>query len=87
MFIILLLGLCIVQTNNEKLFLKNLGANIRAIRLSKKMTQLDLAVAMDNYAEQIGRIERGISDVRITTILRIANALEVSLEELLVSDN
>ncbi len=76
-----------MQTNNEKLFLKNLGANIRAIRLSKKMTQLDLAVAMDNYSEQIGRIERGISDVRITTILRIANALEVSLEELLVLDN
>jgi transcriptional regulator with XRE-family HTH domain len=38
---------------------------------------------MDNYAEQVGRIERGLLDVRICTLKKIATALNVTLEELL----
>lgn len=46
------------------------------------MTQLDLAGKMDNFAEQIGRIERGEQNVSVCTLLKIATALEVSLKEL-----
>lgn len=47
------------------------------------MSQLDVGVAMDNYAEQVGRIERGLLDVRLSTLHKVAKALGVSLAELL----
>jgi transcriptional regulator with XRE-family HTH domain len=46
------------------------------------MTQLDLAVKMNNYAEQIGRIERGEQNVSICTLKKIAESLGISLKEL-----
>jgi transcriptional regulator with XRE-family HTH domain len=39
------------------------------------MTQLDLAVKMNNYAEQIGRIERGEQNVSICTLKKLLNLL------------
>jgi transcriptional regulator with XRE-family HTH domain len=38
---------------------------------------------MDNYAEQIGRIEKGQLNVTICTLKKIAQSLEISLSELL----
>lgn len=72
-----------MQSKTDKLYLKKLGQRIRTIRKSKQMSQLDVAVAMDNYAEQVGRIERGLLDVRISTLKKIAQALNISLVELL----
>jgi transcriptional regulator with XRE-family HTH domain len=72
-----------VQSQSDKIFLKKLGLRIRAIRTEKKMSQLDVGVAMDNYAEQVGRIERGLLDVRLSTLNKIAKALNISLSELL----
>ena len=43
---------------------------------------MDLAVKMDNHAEQIGRIERGQLNVTICTLKKIAEALELPLGEL-----
>lgn len=53
------LAFCIVQNVKDKAFLKKLGQRIRFLRKEKGLSQLDLGVRMDNYAEQIGRIERG----------------------------
>lgn len=74
---------CIVQNVKDKAFLKLLGFRIRNLRKEKKLTQLDLAVQMDNYAEQVGRIERGQLNVSICTLKKIAEALDISLSELL----
>jgi transcriptional regulator with XRE-family HTH domain len=72
-----------VISQGDKLFLKKLGQHIRAIRTQKNMSQLDVGVAMDNYAEQVGRIERGLLDVRLSTLKKIAKALNITLVELL----
>ncbi len=72
-----------MQNVKDKEFLKLLGLRIRFLRKLKNLSQLDLAVAMDNYAEQIGRIERGQLNVTICTLKKISEALEVSLSELL----
>ena len=72
-----------MQKVKDKKFLQSLGSRIRGIRLEKGLTQAEVAVGMDNYAEQIGRIERGQLNVSICTLKKIAESLEVPLTELL----
>jgi transcriptional regulator with XRE-family HTH domain len=72
-----------VQNIHDKKFLKGLGNHIASLRKTKKLTQLDLAVQMDNHAEQISRIERGQLNVSICTLKKIAKSLEMPLQELL----
>jgi transcriptional regulator with XRE-family HTH domain len=72
-----------VQNIKDEEFLRLLGNRIKGLRLQKKLSQLELAVAMDNHAEQIGRIERGTHNVSICTLRKIADALNLSLSELL----
>lgn len=56
--------------------------HISLLRRNKGLTQLDLAIRMDNHAEQIGRIERGQLNVTICTLKKIAEALEIPLADL-----
>lgn len=72
-----------MQNVKDKAFLKKLGLRIRSLRLEKGLSQLDLGVRMDNYAEQISRIERGLLNVSICTLKKISESLEISLPELL----
>jgi transcriptional regulator with XRE-family HTH domain len=71
-----------VQKVKDKEFLKLLGERIRELRNKKGLTQLDLGVAMDNYAEQVGRIERGQLNVSICTLKKISDGLHIPLYEL-----
>lgn len=65
----------------------HVGANIRAARENKEMTQLALAHAIGwtgaDAGAQICRFESGRKEPRISTLTRIANALGVTLESLL----
>lgn len=54
-----------IENVKDKLYLKRLGNRIRTLRKEKGLSQLDLGVSMDNYAEQISRIERGQLNVSI----------------------
>lgn len=72
-----------MQNVKDTDFLKLLGNRIRAERKAKGFSQVDLGIAMDNYGEQIGRIERGQFNVTICTLKKIADALEIPLYELL----
>lgn len=71
-----------MQNIRDELFLKQLGNRIRYLRKLKGMSQLDLGVKIDNYAEQIGRIERGESNITICSLKLIAEGLEITLAEL-----
>jgi transcriptional regulator with XRE-family HTH domain len=71
-----------MQEVKDVVYLKKLGERIRFLRQERCMTQLDLAVKMNNYAEQIGRIERGEQNVSICTLKKIAESLGISLKEL-----
>ena len=63
-------------------YLKKLGENIRAIRLQKKMSQVDLAAACDFEKGNMRRIEAGRTNPTVVTLLKISKALEVSVIDL-----
>jgi len=67
----------------RKQFLIEFGKNLRKIRKRKKMSQTDLAMKINGDVQKIGRIERGEYDFKISSILILANVLEISVEELI----
>ena len=72
-------------TRDDKLLIK-LGKRIRTLRKERKLTQIQLGVLCNNYAEQIGRIERGELNVSVSTLNIIAKALKIKLPELVDVD-
>lgn len=59
------------------------GRRLRAIREEKGWTLEQFAEAAKMNYLQIGHIERGASDPKLSTMLKLANALKVSPCELL----
>jgi XRE family transcriptional regulator, regulator of sulfur utilization len=53
------------------------GERIRALRLARKLTQERLAEAADMNVVQLSNIERGANEPKLTTIIRLARALDV----------
>ena len=60
----------------------SIGNRIREIRKSKKWTQAKLAEKSDVEPSYVSHIERAATKVSLPTLIRIANALEVTLDEL-----
>ena len=61
-----------------------LGANVKAAREARGWSQDDLSRRAEKLSViQISRIERGQRDVRLTTLLQLAAALEITPDELL----
>ena len=59
------------------------GKNIRANRLRLKLTQEALAERSDMHPVEVGRAERGVRDLQVSTIAKIARGLGVPASELL----
>jgi HTH-type transcriptional regulator / antitoxin HipB len=59
------------------------GSNVRAARKARSWTQEDLAAKTGLAVVQISRIERGVREVRLTTVLRLSRALDASPNDLL----
>jgi transcriptional regulator with XRE-family HTH domain len=59
------------------------GRNIRALRKEADLTQEALADRSDMHLVEIGRAERGVRDLRVSTVARIAKGLQVPATELL----
>jgi transcriptional regulator with XRE-family HTH domain len=66
----------------DKKLLKNFGIRLRELRLKKDLSQEVLAYEADIPISQIGRIERGEVNATLSTLKKIANALGISLSEL-----
>lgn len=60
-----------------------LGNRIKNKRLENNLTQEQLAESVDISAVYVGQIERGDRHMTIDTLVKIANVLHVSIEELL----
>ena len=60
-----------------------LGERIRRFRKAQKITQSQLGEISKVEPSNISHIERGATKVSLPTLLRIANALNASLDELL----
>lgn len=59
------------------------GQNIRAIRKQADLTQEALAERAGMHMVEIGRTERGLRDMRVSTVAKIAAGLGVPACELL----
>lgn len=57
---------------------KQIGIKIREFRKAKRMTQEQLAERVATNPSYIGKLERGEQNVKIQTLEKIAEALEVS---------
>ena len=71
------------QQRREKAFRKALAARIRALRAERALNQDDCADLANLHRAHLGFIEQAKSDPNLTTLLRIAGALGVSVSELL----
>ncbi|MBR0425665.1 MAG: helix-turn-helix transcriptional regulator [Clostridia bacterium] len=59
------------------------GKKIRAIRTRNGLSQLQLSEMIDVSPPYISSIENGVKNASIETLVKIANSLQVSLDELL----
>lgn len=62
---------------------KRVGATIRRLRLEQGLTQEDLAHRAGSYVGALSRLERGLTEPRLHTLVSIAQALKVPPGELL----
>lgn len=72
----------IMGETEKQLFLKKLGEQIIKIRESKGISASDLAKKTFTDTSLIARLEMGRTNPTATTLKMIAEALEVSFEEL-----
>ncbi len=54
------------------------GRNLRSVREEKGWTQEELGEKAGLASVQISRVERGVREVRLTTLLRLLAALETT---------
>lgn len=72
-----------MKSPKNKNFLLKLGEHIRTIRVSKNITQEQLANEIGAEISQISRIERGIISTSISNLHNISKVLDIPLKELL----
>lgn len=66
----------------KKTELKIIGERIKKIRKEKKVMQAELAEKMEVSPITISRIENGSTGMGILTLKRMADSLEVTVEEI-----
>jgi transcriptional regulator with XRE-family HTH domain len=59
------------------------AANLRRLRLAAGLSQMQLGDRAGLHFSEVSRLERGLRDPRLTTIVRLAGALQVPPAELL----
>jgi transcriptional regulator with XRE-family HTH domain len=71
------------MTQDEKLFFKQLGARIAALRKDQTLTQVQLAQVLGLTQQMIASYEVGRRRVPVSLLPQVAATLAVSLEELI----
>ena len=68
---------------NHKKILTIIAANIKTIRLAKGMTQTQVADRMDRDKQAVQKLETGNINPRYLTLIEVADALGVSVSDIL----
>jgi transcriptional regulator with XRE-family HTH domain len=71
-----------MANNRDEKQLKAFGENLKKLREAKGLTTRQLADSADIAYSQIWTLESGQGDPTLTTLLAIAKALRVTLDEL-----
>ena len=61
----------------------SLGEAIRRVRLKQEISQEKLALMAGVDRSYVGRVERGDNNVAVLTLLKLAQALDVSLKDIM----
>lgn len=69
--------------HQDKKILRTLGKQLKKLREEKNISLNSLAFNNDITSATLSRIENGLVDAKLTTLLKISAALEVSLHEIL----
>ncbi|MCI5888203.1 MAG: helix-turn-helix domain-containing protein [Brachyspira sp.] len=64
-------------------FLFKLGQSVRYLRLKKGISQEELAFNAGLNLNSISTFERGINNIKIKNLYKIAQALDVGLDEII----
>ena len=56
--------------------------NLKTCRKKVKLSQLQVAIAMDTTQHQISKWENGIQDITLSKAIKLADLYHVSLDEL-----
>ena len=72
---------------SKKKILVEFGEKIRELRKEKGISQEELSYKADLHRTYIGMIERAEKNITLVNIEKIANALEVKIEDLLKISN
>lgn len=72
--------------NDRDKALRIIGNNIRLIRTWLNLSQEELAFKSGLHRTYIGAVERGEKNITILNLIKIANALEVRVQDLLDLD-
>jgi transcriptional regulator with XRE-family HTH domain len=70
-----------VKNEKDKLIVE-LGLNIRKLRLSKNLTQLELSIDSGVPLSQIGAIESGKINTTVRTLIKISESLDLNVKDL-----
>lgn len=66
----------------DKCLLKNFGSEIKKLRMGKMLSQEAFAEVVGVHRTYIGMIERGEKNVTLSSIAKLAKALDIPLSEL-----
>jgi transcriptional regulator with XRE-family HTH domain len=69
--------------NRNSKYIKAFGEHLRKLRLSKKLSQEELAYKCGTTLSQIGRFERGVRSPTLSTILTLSQGLGIEPKKLL----
>jgi transcriptional regulator with XRE-family HTH domain len=70
----------------EQELLKSFGRHVKKIRLTQKISQEELALKAELDRTYISGIERGLRNVSLINIFKLANALNISITEIVNFD-
>ena len=73
----------LLTPEDQDALLSLLGATLRQSRQQQRLTQRALAAKTDSTASYIGQVERGVHNVTLLHLVRLADALELSVNHLL----
>ncbi|MCF7559423.1 helix-turn-helix domain-containing protein [Sabulilitoribacter multivorans] len=72
------------KVENETII--RLGRRIKLLRNEKNMTQMDVAALVNIDPSAVRRYEKGRVEMGFTTLMKFAEALEVSVNDLIYSE-
>jgi transcriptional regulator with XRE-family HTH domain len=62
--------------------LRDLGRRVAELRAGRGMTQDQLSAKLDVYVQYLQRVERGVENLTVASLVRVADALEAHVADL-----